>query len=111
MQWDALRAISRNPGASSHDLADYTFQTDQSFGALAMRLVDKRLITRKPGMGRVIGYLLTADGEAALARSSAVADSALQEEFACLSKSERKTLLALMKRLVERSPALTDLNA
>ena len=108
VQWDALRAIGRNPGASSHDLADYTFQTDQSFGALAMRLLEKGLITRSPGKGRVIGHLLTAEGEAALSRSSAVADSALQEEFGCLSNSERRTLLGLMKRLVEQNPAVTD---
>ena len=31
VQWDALRAISQNPDASSHHLAQVTFQTDQSF--------------------------------------------------------------------------------
>src|SRR5207249_98017 len=33
-QWDALRAISRRPSSSAHALAEMTFQTDQSFGAL-----------------------------------------------------------------------------
>ena len=111
VQWDALRAVGRNPGASSHDLADYTFQTDQSFGALAMRLVEKRLISRTPGRGRVIGHLLTAEGEAVLARSNAVADAALQEAFACLSTSECGCLLLLIKRLVEHSPISASVDA
>jgi DNA-binding MarR family transcriptional regulator len=50
-QWDALRAISRQPNSSAHALAELTFQTDQSFGALANRLVRAGLIERNPGRG------------------------------------------------------------
>ena len=46
VQWDALRAISRTPDASSHHLAQVTFQTDQSFGTLANRLESRGLIER-----------------------------------------------------------------
>ena len=35
VQWDALRHLDQNPGASLHDLAQLTFQSDQSFGTLA----------------------------------------------------------------------------
>ena len=38
VQWDALRHLDENPGASLHDLAVLTFQTDQAFGTLAQRL-------------------------------------------------------------------------
>ena len=41
VQWDALRAIDRMPSASGHDLAVATFQSDQAFGTLANRLVDR----------------------------------------------------------------------
>ena len=41
VQWDALRHMDRNPGASLHDLAQLTFQTDQSFGALAARMEEQ----------------------------------------------------------------------
>ena len=44
VQWDALRHLHRNPGASLHDLAVLTFQTDQSFGTLATRLITRGLI-------------------------------------------------------------------
>src|ERR1019366_3578457 len=37
-QWDALRAISKSPDSSAHDLAIATFQSDQAFGTLANRL-------------------------------------------------------------------------
>ena len=36
-QWDVLRHLKANPDASLHRLAGLTFQTDQSFGALAGR--------------------------------------------------------------------------
>ena len=58
-QWDALRAIDRNPGASAHDLAHETFQGDQSFGTLANRLEAQGLIRRTPGRGRRIAHRLT----------------------------------------------------
>src|SRR3546814_13961680 len=50
VQWDALRAIGRNPDSSSHQLAQLTFQTDQSFGALANRLVKQR--SEERGVGK-----------------------------------------------------------
>ena len=37
VQWDVLRHLHAQPGASLHDLALLTFQTDQSMGALATR--------------------------------------------------------------------------
>src|SRR5205085_3402786 len=66
VQWDALRAISRHPNASSHRLAQLTFQTDQSFGALATRLVARGLINRVTGAGRALRDCLTPAGEAVL---------------------------------------------
>src|SRR2546421_12753185 len=66
VQWDALRAISRYPNASSHRLAQLTFQTDQSFGALAGRLEARGLIDRTAGPGRALRHRLTSTGEALL---------------------------------------------
>jgi DNA-binding MarR family transcriptional regulator len=81
-QWDALRAISENPGASSHDLAEFTFQTDQSFGALALR------------------HGLTAQGKRLLAEASKAADRVLAESFAPLTEAERVQFLSLIARLL-----------
>jgi len=99
-QWDALRAIARHPGSSSHKLAGLTFQTDQSFGALANRMVERGLIRRVAGEGRAILHHLTPDGEAMLEGGNAVADQMLAASFAPLSKAERGQLQALLAKLL-----------
>jgi len=63
VQWDTLRHLHENPGASLHDLAQLTFQTDQAFGTLATRMADRGLIEREPGPGRAIRHRVTAKGE------------------------------------------------
>src|ERR1700748_3207182 len=95
-QWDALRAIARNPGSSAHKLAGLTFQSDQSFGALANRMVDRGLIRRVAGEGRAILHHLTPEGERMLAEGSTVVDRLLAASFAPLNKAERQQLQALL---------------
>jgi DNA-binding MarR family transcriptional regulator len=95
-QWDALRAIKRHPDASSHVLAEYTFQTDQSFGALAMKLEEKGLIARTPGRGRALQHSLTPTGNDILTRATKIAERVLAQSFAPLSKAEQAQLLSLI---------------
>lgn len=99
VQWDALRAIDRMPGASSHDLAVATFQSDQAFGTLATRLLSRGLIERRPGRGRRIGFELTAEGRAALADGREVASRVWEGLFGGLSAAERVRLLKLLDAL------------
>ena len=99
-QWDALRAIARHPESSSHKLAGLTFQTDQSFGALANRMVDRGLIRRVAGEGRAILHHLTREGEAMLDAGNAVADRLLAASFSPLTKAERQQLHALLTKLL-----------
>src|SRR5205807_3302613 len=77
VQWDALRAISRHPNASSHRLAQLTFQTDQSFGTLAGRLVARGLIDRIAGPGRALRHRLTPAGEVLLNEGHSVVNEVL----------------------------------
>jgi DNA-binding MarR family transcriptional regulator len=100
-QWDALRAISRSPGATARSLAAATFQSEQAFGTLAGRLVSQSLVERRPGHGRRIEHHLTPAGEKTLRAGHRVADEVLAECFAPLSESERTALLALLRRLTE----------
>ncbi|MCP2342814.1 MarR family winged helix-turn-helix transcriptional regulator [Actinomadura rupiterrae] len=98
-QWDALRAISRSPGASARALAARTFQSEQAFGALVGRLTAQGLVERRPGRGRRIDHHLTPEGERVLAAGHKVADDVLARCFAALPDAERATLLDLLRRL------------
>lgn len=61
-QWDVLRHLQARPEASLHELAELTFQTDQSMGALAARMVERGLLERRTGPGRAVRHALTAEG-------------------------------------------------
>jgi DNA-binding MarR family transcriptional regulator len=103
VQWDALRAIGRNPGASAHRLAVETFQTDQAFGTLAQRLLAQGLISREAGAGRRIDHELTALGKQVLAEAQIVTDRVRIQLFAPLSAEERKVLQGLLGKLLDHS--------
>lgn len=100
-QWDALRAIDGHPGSSAHKLAGLTFQTDQAFGTLANRLVDRGLIRREAGEGRAIRHRLTPEGARMLAAGHAVADGVLAASFAPLDAAERAQLHALLAKMLD----------
>ncbi|MFD8754020.1 MarR family winged helix-turn-helix transcriptional regulator [Kitasatospora sp. NPDC059577] len=104
-QWDALRAISRAPGASGRELATATFQTEQAFGALVGRLTTQGLVERRPGHGRRIEHHLTPAGEQVLTAGHQVADGVLADCFAALPEADRTTLLGLLRRLTEEPDA------
>lgn len=99
-QWDALRAISREPGASAHSLALETFQSDQAFGTLANRLEAQGLIERRPGEGRRIEHHLTKAGEQILEAGHEVAHEVLKASFASVTERERVVLLELLQRVI-----------
>ncbi|MFB9410611.1 MarR family winged helix-turn-helix transcriptional regulator [Dactylosporangium matsuzakiense] len=100
VQWDALRHLHRNPEASLHDLAQLTFQTDQSFGTLAARMIDRGLIERRPGPGRAIRHRLTDRGEAVRAQGQQLMTEVLERSFAALSPQELAAFDALLVRLL-----------
>ncbi|WP_371478644.1 MarR family winged helix-turn-helix transcriptional regulator [Kitasatospora sp. NBC_00315] len=100
-QWDALRAIERQPDSSTHRLAQLTFQSDQSFGALANRMLSRGLIERLTGPGRAVRHRLTPDGEEMLRAGYVVVGELLDQAFAPLGPAERDTLHALLLRLLD----------
>ena len=103
VQWDALRHLKENPGASLHDLAQLTFQTDQSFGALAARMVDRGLIERINGPGRAVLHRLTPKGEKVRRDGTTVVDRVLADSFGALSPDEVATFDALLVKLLSSS--------
>lgn len=71
-QWGMLHAIIANPGASTHALALFTGQSDQSAGSVVARLEQRELIERHPGPGKAIRHGITPAG-AELAEACEVA--------------------------------------
>jgi len=105
VQWDALRHLDQNPGASLHDLAQLTFQTDQSFGALAARMEARGLIERVPGPGRAVRHRLTAKGTQLRKAGGQIVDRVLAESFKPLTPDQRATFDNLLQQLVTGPPA------
>ena len=89
VQWDAMRHIHENPDASLHQLAQLSFQTDQSFGALAARMIRRGLIERVPGGGR---------------RGTAVVEEILRGSFAPLTAEQLASFDALLGRVLGEPP-------
>jgi len=100
VQWDALRHLEAHPGASLHDLAQLTFQTDQSMGALAGRLIARGLVERVPGPGRAVHHALTGKGTALRDAGARILDEVLVASFAPLTPAQLTTLDDLLHRLV-----------
>jgi DNA-binding MarR family transcriptional regulator len=109
VQWDTLRHLHQRPDASLHDLAQLTFQTDQSFGTLAARMVDRGLIERVPARGRAIRHRITAKGEAVRREGDRRVAAALERSFAGLSPKQLDQLGALLELVLaqplDREPA------
>jgi len=97
-QWDVLRRLHERPDASLHELAQLTFQTDQSMGSLAARMVARGLLERLEGSGRAVRHRLTPDGERIRKAGDRILDAVLTASVGGLSPAERVTLLKLLRK-------------
>lgn len=100
VQWDALRHLHAHPGASLHDLAMLTFQTDQAFGTLAARLEARGLIRRVNGAGRAIRPEMTPEGERVFTAGQNITEQVVRESFGPLDADERAAFGVMLERLL-----------
>jgi DNA-binding MarR family transcriptional regulator len=100
VQWDALRHLDENPGASLHDLALLTFQSDQSFGTLAARMINRGLIERVPGPGRAVHHRLTQKGTGLRQGGDAIVERVLRKSFASLAPAQLAEFDELLTRVL-----------
>ena len=98
VQWDVLRHLGEQPDASLHALAELTFQTDQSMGTLATRMIQRGLIERVPAPGRAVRHRLTARGKEVQQSGATIMDSVLTETIGRLSPAELAELHRLLLR-------------
>ena len=87
---------AQQPEASLHALAELTFQTDQSMGALATRMIQRELIERMPGPGRAVRHRLTARGEEVRGAGARVLDGVFADSLGQLSEDELAELHRLL---------------
>jgi DNA-binding MarR family transcriptional regulator len=100
VQWDTLRQLDQNPGASLHRLAELTFQTDQSVGALASRMVRRGLIERVTGPGRAVRHRLTAKGHELRREGERLVADVLKDSFSSLTRRELESFDELLGKLL-----------
>jgi DNA-binding MarR family transcriptional regulator len=100
VQWDALRHLEQNPDASLHDLAQLTFQSDQSFGTLARRMIDRGLIEPVPGPGRAVRHRLTDKGRRLRRAGDKIVDSVLSASLGVLTPKQLASFDDLLVRLL-----------
>jgi DNA-binding MarR family transcriptional regulator len=99
-QWDALRHLHAHPDASLHELAVLTFQTDQSMGTLATRMVARGLVERVEGPGRAVRHRITATGERLRVEAQHEVDAVLSASFGALDAADRDRLGSLLAQLL-----------
>jgi DNA-binding MarR family transcriptional regulator len=104
VQWDTLRHLHENPGASLHDLAQLTFQTDQAFGTLAARMAERGLIERIPAPGRAIRHRITDKGEKIRAEGTARVAAILTDSLGGLTLEQRDQLGDLLELALTTEP-------
>lgn len=95
-QWDVLRNLHEHPDASLHALAELTFQTDQSMGTMATRMIDRGLLERIAGPGRAVRHRPTAEGERVRREGEAMLAEVLRDTVGLLDAGERATLYRLL---------------
>jgi len=88
VQWDALRHIDENPGASLHLLAELTYQSDQAFGTLAGRMIERGLIERVVAPGRAVQHRLTKEGVSQRLRGNELVVNTLASSFSSLTPTQ-----------------------
>ena len=96
VQWDVLRHLHAQPEASLHDLALLTFQTDQSMGALASRMIKRGLLVRVQGRGRAVRHRLTDRGDEARRGGGEILDGVLEESLGTLTPAQLDELNKLL---------------
>ncbi|WP_020124168.1 MarR family winged helix-turn-helix transcriptional regulator [Streptomyces canus] len=104
-QRDVLRHLHAQPDASLHALAVLTFQTDQSIGTLAGRMIGRGLIERVSGPGRAVRHRLTAEGERLRLEGAKVVEGVMRHSLGTLTPDELATLHRLLLKADPGDPA------
>lgn len=101
-QFSALALLADESGLSSAQLARLLMVTPQSMSESLASLLEAGLVARLevPSPGRPVGLAITAAGRRLLERAYPVVAETNEQSFAALTASEKKTLAALLTRVL-----------
>ena len=100
-QWGMLYAIATEPDASTHALALFIGQSDQSAGAVVARLEQRGLLERRPGPGKAILHRITPDGDELVRRCDAIVEDVMASLLAGLAGQDLLALQASLRSIAE----------
>ncbi len=100
-QWGMLYAVAAAPDSSTHALALFIGQSDQSAGAVVTRLEQRGLLKRRPGVGKAILHRITPDGEELVRRSSVIVEDVMAALLADLDDRALRELRASLESVAK----------
>jgi DNA-binding MarR family transcriptional regulator len=100
-QWGMLYAVATEPDSSTHALALFIGQSDQSAGAVVARLEQRGLLERMPGAGKAILHRITPDGAELLQRCSAIVEDVMTSLLAGLTDRSLRELRTTLQSIAE----------
>lgn len=107
-QWGILMAVTAEPDSSTHALALFTGQSDQSAGAVVARLEQRRLLERRPGVGKAILHRITPEGDELARRCNTIVEDVMTRLLADLPDGTLQTLRTSLQSIAQAAlPAST----
>ncbi|WAP59141.1 MarR family winged helix-turn-helix transcriptional regulator [Streptomyces sp. S465] len=100
-QWGMLYAVATEPDSSTHALAVFIGQSDQSAGAVVARLQRRGLIERRPGAGKAILHRITPEGDELLRRCNRTVEDVMTRLLAGLSDQARQALRTALESVAQ----------
>jgi len=100
-QWGMLYAVATEPDSSTHALALFIGQSDQSAGAVVARLEQRGLLERRPGVGKAILHRITPDGEKLVRRCDILVEDVMTQLLAGLSDRNLRALRTSLQSIAE----------
>jgi DNA-binding MarR family transcriptional regulator len=100
-QWGMLYAVATEPDSSTHALALFIGQSDQSAGAVVARLEQRGLLERRPGVGKAILHRLTPDGEKLVRRCNTLVEDVMTPLLADLSDRSLRALRTSLQSIAD----------
>jgi DNA-binding MarR family transcriptional regulator len=98
-QWGVLHAVSALPDPSTHAVALFTGQSDQSAGSVVARLEQRELLVRHSEGGRAILHRLTAAGAELVRQGDAIIAEVMDQLLAGLSERTVRTLASALSTI------------